>query len=469
MSSSVPELLQHSAADLAAMIRAKQLSSLELTEACLGRIAERNPDLNAIIDLGENEALTAADAADEAIAQGAVTGPLHGVPLTIKASIDVAGRLCECGTQFRAGRRPKADAVLVSRLRKAGAVILGTTNTPDMLMAYETDNHLHGRTNHPINTSYTPGGSSGGEAAAIADGMSVAGMGSDGGGSVRVPAHFCGLYGLKPTPGVIPRTGHFPGCAGPGGYMGLIGPMARSAADLQLMLEATAGPDAGDAQSAPVSVEPPAAEALKQLRIGWFTDDGMAPVTAETQQAVQRAATLLEGDGFDVRPYKWSGMDGAIDCWWKLFGVAARTLVEPMISGNEDRVHPLSWGLIATPEETAATTYPEFLDAWLQRDLFSIRLAKRMEEYPVLLCPVASVPAYPHGQREWTIDGRSVSYPRIFSYSQVFNMTGNPAAVVPIGTSPEGMPIGVQVIARKFEDATALAVARKLEVLLGSN
>lgn len=469
MSSSVPELLQRSAAELAAMIRTKQLASRELTEACLARISDRNPALNAIIDLGEAEALAAADAADRAVAQGDETGLLHGVPITIKSSIDVAGRLCECGTQFRAGRRPKTDAVLVSRLRDAGAVILGTTNTPDMLMAYETDNHIHGRTNHPLNTAYTAGGSSGGEAAAIADGMSVAGMGSDGGGSVRVPAHFCGLYGLKPTPGVIPRTGHFPGCAGPGGYMGLIGPMARSAADLQLMLEATAGPDAGDAQSAPVSVAPPTDEALKQMRIGWFTDDSVAPVTPETQQAVQRAATLLEGDGFDVRPYQWSGMNGAIDCWWKLFGVAARTLIEPMIGGNEDRVHPLAWGLLATPEETAGTTYPEFLDAWLQRDLFSMRLAKRMEEYPVLLCPVASIPAYPHGQREWTIDGQTVSYPHVFSYSQVFNMTGNPAAVVPIGTSPEGMPIGVQVVSRKFEDATAVAVARKLEVLLGSS
>lgn len=468
MSSPVPALLQKSVSDLASLIRRKEISSRELTQACLDRIEERNPELNAIVDVAADEALESAAAADRAIAKGSETGALHGVPLTIKCSIDVAGRLCECGTQFRAGRRARTDAVVVSRLRDAGAVILGTTNTPDMLMAYETDNHLHGRTNHPLNSDYTAGGSSGGEAAAIADGMSAAGMGSDGGGSVRVPAHFCGLYGLKPTPGVIPRSGHFPGCAGPGGYLGVIGPMARSAADLQLMLEATAGTDAGDAQSAPVSVVPPFADALKSLRVGWFTDDGVAPVTPETQQAVERAAALLERDGFDVRPYKWSGMEGTIDCWWKLFGVAARTLVEPMIGGKEDQVHPLAWGLLGTREETAGTSYPEFLDAWLQRDLFSIRLAKRMEEFPVLLCPVASVPAYPHGQKEWTIAGQTVEYPRVFSYSQVFNLTGNPAVVVPVGKSPDGMPIGIQVIARKFEDATAVAVGRKLEVLLGS-
>ena len=463
------ELLQSSAGELAKRIRRGDISSRELIEACLARYDARHSAINAIVDLAADEALAAADAADRAIAQGEPTGPLHGVPLTIKSSIDVAGRLCECGSEFRRGRRARKDAVLVSRLRRAGAVILGTTNTPDMLMAYETDNHLHGRTNHPLNQSFTAGGSSGGEAAAIADGMSAGGMGSDGGGSVRVPAHFCGIFGLKPTPGVIPRTGHFPACAGPGGYLGLIGPLARSAADLQLLLEATAGPDPGDAQSAPVSVKPPSDEALRKLRIGWYTDDGVTPVTEETRSAVERAAALLEADGFDVRPYEWSGMNGAIDCWWKLFGVAARTLVEPMIGGQEDQVHPLSWELLATREQAGRMTYPEFLDAWVQRDLFSARLAQRMEDFPVLLCPVAAVAAHPHGQREWTIAGRRATYPQIFSYSQVFNMTGNPAAVVPVGRSAEGMPIGVQVVARKFEDATAVAVAQKLEVLLGSH
>ncbi|MDA1233514.1 MAG: amidase [Acidobacteria bacterium] len=463
------ELLHATAGELAGKIRRKQISSRELIEACLARYEARHSAVNAIVDLAADEALAAADEADRAVARGEASGPLHGVPLTIKSSIDVAGRLCECGSNFRRGRRAQRDAVLVSRLRRAGAVILGVTNTPDMLMSYETDNHLHGRTNHPLNQACTAGGSSGGEAAAIADGMSAGGMGSDGGGSIRVPAHFCGIFGLKPTPGVIPRTGHFPGCSGPGGYMGLIGPMARSATDLQLLLEATAGPDAGDAQSAPAPVTPPSAEILKKLRIGWYTDDGVAPVTEETRSAVERAATLLESDGFDVRPYEWTGMNGAIDCWWKLFGVAARTLVEPMIGGKEDQVHPLSWELLATREEAERMSYPEFLDAWVQRDLFSARLAKRMEDFPVLLCPVAAVPAYPHGQREWTIAGRKATYPQVFSYSQVFNMTGNPAAVVPVGRSAEGMPIGVQVVARKFADATAVAVARKLEVLLGSD
>ncbi len=464
----MPELLRASAGELAAKIRLKQISSRELIEACLARYEARNRALNAIVDLSAEQALAAADAADLAIARGEMTGPLHGVPLTIKSSIDVAGRRCECGSNFRRGRRAQKDAVLVSRLRNAGAVILGVTNTPDLLMAYETDNHLYGRTNHPLNQAFTAGGSSGGEAAAIADGMSAGGMGSDGGGSIRVPAHFCGIFGLKPTPGVIPRTGHFPGCAGPGGYMGLIGPMARSAADLQLLLEATAGPDAGDAQSAPVPVRPPSEESLKAMRIGWYTDDGVAPVTEETRAAVERAANLLAADGFDVRPYKWSGMEGAIDCWWKLFGVAARTLIEPMVGGKEDQVHPLSWGLLASEEEIGRMSYPDFLDAWVQRDLFSARLAKRMQDFPILLCPVAAVPAYRHGQREWTIGGRSVSYPHVFSYSQVFNMTGNPAVVIPVGHSPEGMPIGVQVVARKFEDASAVAIAQKLELLLAT-
>lgn len=462
------QLLQTSASDLATRIRRKEISARELTEASLARIEARNPELNAIVDLAADEALAAADLVDRTIAAGEDAGRLGGVPLTIKASIDVAGRLCECGSRFRQGRRAKTDAVLVSRLRQAGAIILGTTNTPDLLMAYETDNYLHGRTNHPQNPDYSAGGSSGGEAAAIADGMSAGGMGSDGGGSIRVPAHFCGIFGLKPTPGVIPRTGHFPRCMGPGGYLGLIGPMARSAADLQLLLQATAGPDAGDPQSAPVCVEAPSDQELKRLRVGWYADDGVSPVTPETRSAVERAAALLEADGFNVRSYEWRGMEGAVDCWRQLFSVAARTLVEPIISGKEDDVHPLSWGLLATPEETSATSYPDFLDAWVQRDLLSARLAERMEDWPVLLGPTASVAAYPHGRREWEIDGTHVGYPGIFSYSQVFNLTGNPAAVVPVGRSADGMPIGVQVIARKFNDAVAVAVARKLEVLLGS-
>src|SRR5208282_3219783 len=170
-------------------------------------------------------------------------GPLHGVPVSIKSSIDVAGHLCEAGTRLRAGHIAADDAPLVARLRSAGAVILGVTNAPELLMAWETDNLLYGRTNNPWDLSRTSGGSSGGEAAAIAAGCSAGGVGSDGGGSIRVPAHFSGICGLKPTPGRIPATGHFPTSVGPFALLGVVGPMARTIEDLKVLFEVIQGPD----------------------------------------------------------------------------------------------------------------------------------------------------------------------------------------------------------------------------------
>ncbi len=456
------EIHELPATRLTELIRSRRLSAREAVGSCLTRIEQRNPALNAIVDLDAEGALKAADSIDAKIGRGDPVGRLAGVPLTIKSSIDVAGLRCECGSRFMAGRKARQNAPLVDRLLTEDAVILGVTNTPDLLMAYETDNYLYGRTNHPLNPAYTAGGSSGGEAAAIAAGMSAGGFGSDGGGSVRVPAHFCGLYGLKPTPGQIPRTGHFPACVGPGGFMGLIGPMARTAADLQLLFDAAAGPDPGDAFSVPAQPPSSAEDLLHGVRIGWFVDDKASPVTAETAAAVEAAAKALEDDGFDVRPFDWDFMGGAVECWWTLFGVAARTLIEPMIRGREHDVHPLSWDLLGTDDEVSAMTYPKFLDAWIDRDRFSIKLAERMQEFPLLLCPVASVGAFEHGRRDWSIAGRQAAYPGVFSYSQVFNLTGAPAAAVPFDRAADGMPVGVQVVGRRHEDARVLALARRL-------
>lgn len=457
------EIAKLSATDLAAAVRGKRLSAREVVSAFLTRIEELNPRLNAIVDLQAERALAAAAAVDDKVARGEDVGRLVGVPLTIKSSIDVAGLHCECGSRLLLGRTARKNAPLVDRLIAEDAIILGVSNTPDLLMAYETENFLYGRTSHPLNPDYTAGGSSGGEAAAIAGGMSAAGFGSDGGGSVRAPAHFCGLFGLKPTPGMLPRTGHFPACVGPGGFMGLIGPMARTAADLDLLFETTVGPDPGDAFSIPALSAFDAEERLRDVRIGWFIDDKVSPVSAETAATVEAAAQTLEREGFDVRPIDWDFMGGAIECWRTLFAVAARTLIEPIVKGREHDVHPLSWDLLGTDEEVRAMTYPKFLDAWVDRDGFSIKLAERMEEFPLLLCPVASVGAFEHGRRKWNIAGREVSYPRVFSYSQVFNMTGNPAAVAPFGRTAEGMPLGVQIVGRRYEDALVLALAKHLE------
>ncbi|MCB1018723.1 MAG: amidase [Acidobacteria bacterium] len=461
------EIVALSASELARRIRSRALSSREVVQAHLDRIAEWNPRLNAIVDLDAQGALEQAARADEALANGRPAGRLHGVPLTIKGCIDVQGLRSECGSRFRQGYVAERDATLVARLRRAGAVILGTTNTPDMLMAYETDNYLYGRSNNPWDLERTPGGSSGGEAAAIASGCSPAGFGSDGGGSVRVPAHFCGICGLKPTPGVIPRTGHWPSCVGPGAFLGLIGPMARAAEDLQLLLEATAGPEHHDPSAAPVDVSAPSLESLKAGRIGWAVDDGRTPVTPETAAAVEAAAKALERRGFELVPFSLEGLDDAIRVWWTLFGVAGATLTQPLVAGRESDVHPLSLGLFATREEAEAMTYPKFLDAWIERDRMRAKLLARMEGLTAFLCPTASVPAFVHGEREWRIGTQTVGYPEVFRYSQLFNLTGNPAVSVPSGSPPEGLPIGVQVVAHPFADASAVAVAALIQAEIG--
>src|SRR5271170_6697744 len=305
------ELTSLSAAAMAEGIRHRKFSSVELVEAHLARIQKLNPKLNAFVQVDPEGALRQARAADEALVRKENPGPLHGVPVSIKSSIEVKGLRAESGTRLRAGFVATRDAPLVSRLRDAGAVILGNTNTPELLMAWETDNLLYGRTNNPWDLTRTPGGSSGGEAAAIAAGCSAGGVGSDGGGSIRVPAHFSGICGLKPTPGRIPATGHFPASAGPLALLGVVGPMARTVADLKVLFEVMQGPDDGDPSAAPVPVHWPGREELKTLRIGYFEDDGRTPVTPETREAVRTAVEALRRAGFDVRPFRPEGLEQA--------------------------------------------------------------------------------------------------------------------------------------------------------------
>src|SRR5882724_11680412 len=253
------------ATEMASRIRSKTISVTELVEAHLSQIEHVNPRINAFVSIDHKQVHRDAAAAQSAVQSGEMLGPLHGVPLTIKSSIDVSGLPCEAGTKLRAGNVPDSDAPLVARLRAAGAIILGNTNVPELLMAYETDNLLYGRTNSPWDVTRTPGGSSGGEAAAIAAGCSAGGVGSDGGGSIRVPAHFSGICGLKPTPGRIPATGHFPGSVGPFTQLGVVGPMARTVGDLNILFEVMQGPDIGDTAAAPVPIRWPTTHDLKKL------------------------------------------------------------------------------------------------------------------------------------------------------------------------------------------------------------
>src|SRR5438105_1744111 len=301
----MPDLTFLSATSMAEQIRQKKLSPVELVEAHLAKIARLNPQLNAFVQVDADTALRQARVAEHSVTQGQSLGPLHGVPLSIKSSINVGGGFrCEAGTKLRAGCVPSPDAPLVARFRQAGAIILGVTNVPELLMAWETDNLLYGRTNNPWDLSRTPGGSSGGEAAAIAAGLSAGGVGSDGGGSIRVPAHFTGICGLKPTPGRIPATGHFPISVGPFALLGVVGPMARTMEDLKLLFEVMQGSDDGDPSAAPVPVCWPGKDDLKRIRIGYFEDDGRTAVTSETRAALRKAAEALQDAGFAVERFR---------------------------------------------------------------------------------------------------------------------------------------------------------------------
>jgi Asp-tRNA(Asn)/Glu-tRNA(Gln) amidotransferase A subunit family amidase len=466
-----PHLLY--ALEIAAQIRRKEVSPVEVARAHLDRIERLNPKLNAFVDCRPDIVLAQAREAEKAILRRDELGPLHGVPLSIKSSIDVKGHLCEAGSRLRAGHIAAEDAPLVTRLRSAGAVILGVTNTPELLMAWETDNLLYGRTNNPWDLARTAGGSSGGEAAAIAAGLSAGGVGSDGGGSIRVPAHFCGICGLKPTPGRIPSTGHYPKAGGPFALIGVVGPMARTVGDLRLLFEVMAGWDDADPCAAPVEVRELQEKVVESIPIGFFEDDGRTPVTEGTREAVRHAALLLMSCGFHVDAFRPEGLEEARQRWWEFFGVAGGMLLEPMIRearlrDRESELSPILREFLAWTNASPAHTGESLLAASVGRDAVREKILLQMRKYPVLICPTAAIPAFRHGEREWQVEGKTVQYLDAWSYCEWFNLLGFPAVVVPMGYSEDGLPIGVQIVGRPWEEEVVLAVAAKLELERGA-
>ena len=453
---------------MAERIRKKKLSPVELVEAHLAQIEKLNPRLNAFVQVDAERARRAAHHAEIAVTQGKTLGSLHGVPISIKSSFEVAGMRCEAGTRLRAGLVATQDAPLVTRLKNAGAIVLGVTNAPELLMAWETDNLLYGRTNSPWDLDRTPGGSSGGEAAAIAAGMSACGVGSDGGGSIRVPAHFSGICGLKPTPGRIPATGHFPVSAGPFALIGVVGPMARTVADLKVLFEVMQGPDIGDTCAAPVPVRWPSDDEVRKLRVGYFEDDSRTPVTRETRAAVRTAAEALRGAGFKVDRFQPEELEEARRLWHKFFVVAGGMLLRPMFKEGDANLSPILKQFLEWAADEPGHTGRTLLDAWIQRDLLRARFFVQMRQYPILLCPAAAIPAFRHGERSWHVEGKTVHYLDAWSYTEFFNLLGNPAAVVPAGQSPEGLPIGVQIVGRPWEEEQVLSVAAALEKQCGA-
>lgn len=441
-------------------ICSKKFSSVELFEAHLKRIEACQLKLNAFVHFDAESALRQARAAASALSRGAQPGPLHGVPLTVKSCIDVAGWPCPAGSLLRKNYVPKQDAPLVARLKSAGAILLANTNTPEFLMAYETDNLLTGKTSNPWDLRCSSGGSSGGEAAALAAGCSAGGVGSDGGGSIRVPAHFCGICGLKPTPGRIPATGHFPSGAGAFSWIGVVGPMARTIADVRLLFEVMAGPDAGDALSAPVLLRSDQENNLRGLRVGILESDALGQATAETLDAVERAAKSLAEHGFIVEPFRLAGLDRALELWWLFFGPVIGRLLSQSIAGHEAETSPMLREYLAAANAEAPVSLDQFIQACAERDLLRAKILRQMQDVPILLSPVSASPAFRHGEGNYR---PGAGYRDTMRFSQWLNLTGFPGASVPVGHSNEGLPIGVQVIGRPFEEHLILKVAEAIE------
>jgi amidase len=445
-------------------IRSKSFSPIEIVDAHLQRIASCEPKLNAFVHLDEHEARIQAAVAQSSVLRGDPLGPLHGVPVTVKSCVDVAGWPCPAGSLLRKDHVPQQDAPLVSRLKTAGAILLGNTNTPEFLMAYETNNLPNGKTSNPWNLSYSAGGSSGGEAAAIASGCSAGGVGSDGGGSIRVPAHFCGISGLKPTPGRIPATGHFPAGVGAFSWIGVVGPMARTIADVRLLFEVMAGPDAGDALSAPVPPRRCRESDLRGLRVGILESDALGVATLETRAAVAHAAKSLAEQGFRVEPFRLSGLDHALELWWFFFGSVIGNLLQPGIAGHKDETSPMLLEYLSRAATPDPISLDRFMKACAERDLLRAEILRQMQDVPILLSPVSSNPAFHHGEGSYA---PGTGYRDTMRFSQWLNLTGFPGASVPVSHSSEGLPIGVQIIGRPFEDELVLSVAEAIEAACG--
>ena len=443
------QVLALSAIQQAELLRTRQLSSVELVRAHLDRIAEVNPRINAVIEVFVEKGLQSAADSDARIAAGTAR-PFEGVPFSVKDSIEIAQTVCTAGTIGRRGAAPAIrDATLVGRLRRAGAIPIARTNLPDLLFAFETDNLLFGRTNHPFDSAYSSGGSSGGEAALIASYGSPLGLGSDAAGSVRLPAAFCGIAAIKPTSGRLPRTGHMPPAGGWIEALWQIGPMARTVADLIAVLPILAGADGLDYTCPDMPLRDPNQVDVAGLRAAVYTGD----CDAEVAEALRSAASHLNG----AQESAPACLDDAWELEMKLLGADGGDGVRSYLCEiGSDRVHPLLTGWLDKLERYR-TDVAGLQRYWNEWDQYRAAMSAFARQFDVLLCP-----AYRHAGLRHGESIRDENF-RGFRHTMAFNVAGWPAVVVRSGTSASGLPIAVQVAAPPWREDLALAVAQHLE------
>jgi Asp-tRNA(Asn)/Glu-tRNA(Gln) amidotransferase A subunit family amidase len=450
------DLIKQSLTRIAEMIRRREVSPVEVAEAHLRRIDELNPSLNAIVTLAP-DVIARARAAEDALMRGEGVGALNGVPVTVKDTIETAGLRTTSGSKMRSDYVPDVDAPAVLRLKAAGALVLGKTNAAEMAMDYNADNPVFGRTLHPLNANLTPGGSSGGEAVAIATYMSPGGIGSDLAGSIRIPAHFCGICGLKPTTGRVPGEGQFPPSSGPYSLGAVIGPMARSVGDLRVLFRALIA-----------DVSSPRDLDLKGRRFAWYTDDGAVPVTEDTAQAVKNAVDALKGAGLVGEEQLPPHVERGNEMWLKLFSRASVVQLRQAYAGRENEGGSfVSWRL-ATADDNPPPTLDEYIASWMERDRLREELLRWMETTPIVVAPVGATPAYEHETLKVTVRGSTFGTFRAFSYAQAFNVFDLPVVTVP-AKKDGSLPIGVQIVGPPFAEELVLAAAEIVERALAGD
>ncbi|MCQ5471487.1 aspartyl-tRNA(Asn)/glutamyl-tRNA(Gln) amidotransferase subunit A [Pantoea sp. AN62] len=455
------ELFFNDATELAQLIRNGDVSPVEVVKAHLDRIEQTNPQVNAIVTLAEN-ALSEAKAAEQAVRSGQPLGPLHGVPFTVKDSIDTAGVMTQRGSPIFRHRMPSQDATSVARMKAAGGILLAKSNLPEFSYWIESDNLLSGRTNNPWDLTRTPGGSSGGESAAIAAGMSPLGLGTDLAISVRGPASQTGITSIKATHGSIPMTGIWP--RAPRRFWH-VGPMARSVRDIALAFSLLSGPDGQDAFATRAahplsdhSVQP------RPLRIGWMTGPGFGPVDAEVAAVVKAAAAALQQSGVQVEEVGIAALerDFALDVFNRLHVMEMKPAFAAAVAGRDPaEIYKMARTMLSLPD----TPLQAYIEAEQAAERIRDGYADYFSRYDALITQVLPTPAHKHGIEQLVIDGQTVDVSWLQAATVPLNVTGLPGIALPFGQSSEGLPINIQITGKWHDEATILAIAARLEAL----
>lgn len=478
------DLVFKPATEQARLIKERQVSAADLLNAFIDRYEQHNDVLNAIVITAFDQAREKAAAADQALEKGENWGPLHGLPMTIKDNIEVAGMRCTGGSTLLQNHVPTRSAALVQRLLDAGAVIFGKTNLPEFGADFQTFNELFGTTNNPWDPARTPGGSSGGSAVATATGMTAVEIGNDIGGSIRHPANFCGIYGHKPSFGIVPDHGTLPPI--PGIFKGdysiekdivVNGPLARSAEDLQLIMDLIAAPEPPDQKAWQIRLPPARKKSLREYRIGLWLDDPACPVDSSVGDCLQSAVDALARAGADVRETR---PDVDFQETWRVFVLLLNAVMgsgaEPMIFekwiSRESELSSEDKQYKSLQIQGAIQRHRDWIAVDGQRQLLREKWDDFFKTFDALLCPTSCVPAFLHDHSSWfnrvlTVNGQTEPYTSIMGWAGLTNVVFLPSTIAPVGLTTQGLPVGIQIVAPYLEDRTSIHLARLMADVCG--